>query len=99
MSLQSLTERVQTLVGTDSGLDATFKFITDEGIISVDTKQVPNVVTNEDLETECAMEISTKNALDLLGGELNPMMAYMMGKLKIKGDMGLAMKIAQAFGG
>ncbi len=99
MSLQSLTERVQTLVGTDSGLDATFKFITDEGIISVDTKQVPNVVTNEDLETECAMEISTKNALDLFGGELNPMMAYMMGKLKIKGDMGVAMKIAQAFGG
>jgi putative sterol carrier protein len=99
MSLQSLTERVQTLVGTDSGLDATFKFITDEGIISVDTKQVPNVVTNDDLETECAMEISTKNALDLLSGELNPMMAYMMGKLKIKGDMGVAMKIAQAFGG
>ena len=52
MSLQSLTERVQTLVGTDSGLDATFKFITDEGIISVDTKQVPNIVTNNDLETE-----------------------------------------------
>lgn len=99
MSLQSLTERVQSLVGTDSGLDATFKFITDEGIISVDTKQVPNVVTNEDLATECAMEISTKNALDLLSGELNPMMAYMMGKLKIKGDMGVAMKIAQAFGG
>lgn len=99
MSLQSLTERIQTLVGTDSGLDATFKFITDEGIISVDTKQVPNVVTNNDLETECAMEISTKNALDLLSGELNPMMAYMMGKLKIKGDMAVAMKIAQAFGG
>jgi putative sterol carrier protein len=99
MSLQSLTERVITLVGTDSGLDATFKFITDEGVISVDTKQVPNIVTNEDLDTECAMEISTKNALDLLSGELNPMMAYMMGKLKIKGDMGVAMKIAQAFGG
>jgi putative sterol carrier protein len=99
MSLQSLTERIQTLVGTDSGLDATFKFITNDGIISVDTKQVPNIVTNEDLETECAMEISTKNALDLLSGELNPMMAYMMGKLKIKGDMGVAMKIAQVFGG
>ncbi|MEZ4901885.1 MAG: SCP2 sterol-binding domain-containing protein [Spirosomataceae bacterium] len=99
MSLQSLTERIQTLIGTDSGLDATFKFITDEGIISVDTKQIPNMITNDDLETECAMEISTKNALDLLSGELNPMMAYMMGKLKIKGDMAVAMKIAQAFGG
>lgn len=99
MSLSSLTERIKTLVGDDSGLDATFKFITDEGVISVDTKQVPNIVTNEDLDTECAMEISTKNALGLLSGDLNPMMAYMMGKLKIKGDMGVAMKIAQAFGG
>jgi putative sterol carrier protein len=99
MSLQSLTERIQTLVGTDSGLDATFKFITDEGVISVDTKQVPNIVTNTDMDTECALEISTKNALNLLSGDLNPMMAYMMGKLKIKGDMGVAMKIAQAFGG
>ncbi|TAF00634.1 MAG: sterol-binding protein [Runella slithyformis] len=98
MTLQSLTERIQTLVGTDSGLDASFKFATEDGIVAINAKQVPNIVTNEDIDTDCTMEISLKNAEDLLNGELNPMMGYMMGKFKIKGDMGVAMKISQAMG-
>jgi putative sterol carrier protein len=56
-------------------------------------------VSNEDLDAECTFNVSTKNALKLMDGELNAMMAYMMGKLKIDGDMGIAMKIAQTFGG
>ena len=98
MSLLALTEKVKTLVGNDSGLDTTFKFVTEEGVVFVDTKQVPNIVSNEDLETECALEITTKNALDLISGDLNPMMGYMMGKFKINGDIQVAMKIAPVFG-
>ena len=98
MSLSTLTERIRTLVGQDSGLDATVKFDTDEGFVYADTKQVPNQVSNEDREAECTLKISTKNALKLLDGDLNPMTAFMMGKLKIEGDMGIAMKIAQTFG-
>jgi putative sterol carrier protein len=30
---------------------------------------------------------------ELLSGDSNPMMAVMMGKVKIKGDMGVAMKV------
>lgn len=30
MSLQILTERIANILGTDSGLDATAKFVTDE---------------------------------------------------------------------
>ncbi len=99
MSLQSLTEQIKTIVGTDSGLDASVKFVTDEGVIVIDAKQVPNVVSNEDAPADCTLEISTNDALDMLSGSLNPMMAYMNGKLKIDGDMGVAMKIAQTFGG
>jgi len=43
------------------------------------------------------MEIALEDAFGLLSGDLNPMMAFMSGKLKIKGDMGVAMKIAQSF--
>lgn len=98
MSLQILTDRIRNLVGNDSGMDATVKFKTEEGPVFVDTTQVPNVVSNEDREADCVLEVSTKNALQLMDGELNPMTALMMGKLKIKGDMGIAMKIAQTFG-
>ncbi|MCF2442715.1 SCP2 sterol-binding domain-containing protein [Dyadobacter sp. CY345] len=99
MSLQILTERVTSMLGTDSGLDATVKFKTDEGNVFINSKVVPNTVSNEDLDADCTFEISTKNALKLLDGDLNAMMAYMMGKLKIDGDMGVAMKIAETFGG
>jgi putative sterol carrier protein len=99
MSLQLLTDKVKSLVGTDSGLGASFKFVTDEGIIAVDAKQVPNIVSNDDMETDCSMEITVENAFKLMSGDLNPMTAFMMGKLKIKGDMSVAMKIGQAIGG
>lgn len=99
MSLQILTERITHILGTDSGLGATVKFKTEEGSVFINTKVVPNTVSNEDLDAECTFDVSTKNALKLMDGELNAMMAYMMGKLKIEGDMGIAMKIAQTFGG
>jgi putative sterol carrier protein len=98
MSLQILTDRIRNVVGTESSLNATVKFKTDEGVVFIDTTQVPNVVSNDDHDAECTLEISTKNALQLLDGDLNPMTAFMMGKLKVKGDMGIAMKIAQTFG-
>jgi putative sterol carrier protein len=99
MSLQILTERIVNILGTDSGLDAIVKFKTEEGNVLINTKVVPNTVSNEDLESDCTFEVSTKNALKLIDGDLNAMMAYMTGKLKIDGDMGVAMKIAQTFGG
>ncbi|WP_373514642.1 SCP2 sterol-binding domain-containing protein [Persicitalea sp.] len=97
MSFQTLTDRIRTVVGNDSDTKAKVKFDTDEGVIFVDTTQVPNVITHDDGDADCTLEISTKNALKMLDGDLNPMMAYMTGKLKIKGDMGVAMKIAQNF--
>lgn len=99
MSLQILTERITGILGTDSGLDATVKFKTEEGSIYIDSTVVPNVVSNDDKEADCVLEVSTKNALKLIDGELNAMMALMTGKLKIEGDMGVAMNIAQTFGG
>lgn len=99
MSLETLTERIRTVVGTESSMQAKVKFATDEGVVFIDTTQVPNLVTNEDQEADCTLEISTNNALKMLDGDLNPMTAFMMGKLKVKGDMGVAMKVSQTFGG
>ncbi len=36
--------------------------------------------------------------LDMLAGKLSGQMAFMSGKLKLKGDMGLAMKLPSIFG-
>lgn len=48
-----------------------------------------------DRDTDCTIRISTDNLTKLLAGKLNPMTGVMMGKLKVSGDMGVAMKLGQ----
>lgn len=43
----------------------------------------------------CTITIATADFLSLIQGKLNPMAAFMAGKLKVKGDMGMAMKLQQ----
>jgi putative sterol carrier protein len=43
----------------------------------------------------CTVAATDAVFLDIVNGKLNPQMAFMSGKLKIQGDMGLAMKLQQ----
>jgi len=48
-------------------------------------------------EAETTITTTEENFLAISRGELNPTTAYMTGKLKIKGDMGAAMKLQKLF--
>ena len=48
-------------------------------------------------EGDCTISASEENFLKIVRGEQNPTTAYMSGKLKIKGDMGAAMKLQKLF--
>jgi len=43
----------------------------------------------------CTVNATDADFLNIVNGKLNPQMAFMSGKLKIQGDMGLAMKLQQ----
>jgi putative sterol carrier protein len=43
------------------------------------------------------LAMTSQDWLDMVGGKLSGQMAFMSGKLKLKGDMGLAMKIGGLF--
>jgi len=43
------------------------------------------------------LTMAAQDWLDMVGGKLSGQMAFMSGKLKLKGDMGLAMKIGGMF--
>ena len=55
-------------------------------------------VTNDDNEADTVVITSIDTLDKLRTGDLNPMMAMMSGKVKIKGDMGLAMKLQSLLG-
>jgi putative sterol carrier protein len=99
MSFQVFSEKVKNIVGEDSRLGSTVKFVTDEGTLYVDATQVPNVISNEDKEAACTVNLSAADGVKLLDGNLNAMNAFMMGKIKVKGDMGIAIKVMQLIGG
>ncbi len=48
-------------------------------------------------DADCTFSASSENFEKIIAGEQNPTTAYMTGKLKIKGDMGAAMKLQKLF--
>ena len=43
------------------------------------------------------VDVAAKDWVDILAGELDPTMAFMAGKLRISGDLGLMMRFKQIF--
>lgn len=100
MSLEQITEGMRERVGEDCGLGAKVKWdFSDDGIVLLDATQVPNVVSNEDSDADCTLKISMADFIAMTQGELDGTTAFMMGKLKIEGDMSIAMKLQSVLRG
>lgn len=56
------------------------------------------VIGNEDGAADTTLRMTAVNARALLEGRLDPTLAYMTGKLKVEGKLGVAMKLASMLG-
>ncbi|MAJ80355.1 MAG: sterol-binding protein [Porticoccaceae bacterium] len=94
MSLELVTAGLKEKIGEDCGLGATVKFdFGDNGKLFLDATQTPNIINNDDADAQCTMVLSMENFMSMAAGELDGTAAFMSGKLKIQGDMGIAMKL------
>jgi putative sterol carrier protein len=64
-----------------------------EGIVLIDGANSPNTVSNDDGEAACTIGLSLDTLGRLILRELEPTSAFMMGKLKVSGDMSVAMRL------
>ena len=99
MNLQELTFRVRTAVGEESGLKAKVKFnFGAEGFIFIDGLAKPNQVSNEDDESDITITLSMENFQKIIDKKLSPQMALMTGRMRLKGDMRIALRLNPVFG-
>ncbi len=94
MDFQTLLTEITTRAAKAAPIGSTLKFDFGDGEkIFLDGTGDENAVSQEDKESDCTIKISKENLGKLMDGSLNPMMAFMGGKVKVDGDLGVAMKL------
>jgi putative sterol carrier protein len=91
MSMDAIAEKMRAKV-TGSGFDRSVKFDCGaDGVIVIDGENI----STSDAPADCTIALSKSDLEDLLSGELSPTGAFMQGKLKVSGDMSIAMALSQ----
>ena len=81
-----------------AGINNSYFFdIEGAGQWKVDVREGQVSVTEGAADADVTITTSEEDFQKIASGELNPTSAYMTGKLKIKGDMGAAMKLQKLF--
>ena len=81
-----------------AGMNNSYLFdIEGEGQWKVDVRDGNVSVSEGTGEADVTITTTGENFDKIVAGEMNPTTAYMSGKLKIKGDMGAAMKLQKLF--
>src|SRR5215208_8152458 len=92
-SLESRVDESKT-----AGMNNSFLFDIDgAGIWLVRVEGGKVNVTEGEQDADAVIKASEETFEKLVSGEQNPTSAYMTGKLKVKGDMGAAMKLQKLF--
>ena len=93
--VQEIVKQMGTALGADSGLGGTLKFdFGAPGSVYIDGKSTPNSVSDgEGQSADCTISVALDDFEKMVKGELDGTSAFMQGKLRVAGDMGLAMKL------
>ena len=97
MALDEIVGEMQTQADKLKELNHTVLFdMGDDGKVLLDaTGAEVKIVPNPDSdEAETTLVLSSDNMSKLIAGDLNPMVAFTLGKLKVFGSKGIALKLS-----
>src|SRR5689334_25418579 len=96
MTLDDLTERIRQRAAANPPLGYRVRFdLGDDGTIYWDGAGTEARIANEEGDADTTIGISADDLGKMIEGSLNPTLAYMTGRLKVSGSMGVALKISQ----
>lgn len=90
----TIPERIKTNASAVAALDAIYEFnVAGAGTWTVDFTQGGAVREGASGESGCTINVTEKDLSDIVEGKLSAQMAFMTGKLKIDGNISLALKL------
>ncbi len=96
MTLEQATQAIRDKVGQGFDIDAKIKIdLGSDGAIFIDGTASPATVSNAGDGEDVAIVTTSDVFSGILEGSQNAQMAFMTGKLKVDGNMAIAMKMAQ----
>jgi len=94
MTNEEIASKMNDALAAAGGLDKSVKFdFGDDGQVFASGTEA----TTDDNDADCTISVSKDDFIALAEGNLDPMMAFMSGKLKVAGDMSVAMGLQSIF--
>ena len=100
-SIREFFDGIPDRVGSDKAgaLDASYRFdIEAAGSWRLESNGERLVVSESDAPADCVIRSDETTFLRIVNGEQSPMGAYMTGKDKVDGDLGLALRLRDLLG-
>lgn len=95
-----ITTYLKQTLPADATIGARLKFVyPGAGVVMIDGRAIPNVVSNRDEAADCTVEIDPDVHFKLLHGEMDQGHAFRQGKMRISGDVAIAVRLGPALRG
>lgn len=91
MSMEAIADKMRSRVES-SGFERSVKFDCGaDGVIVIDGQ----AISTTDAPADCTIKLDKDDLEAMVAGDLNPTAAFMQGKIKVEGDMLVAMALSQ----
>ncbi len=96
-TVTEITTYLKQTLPADATIGARLKFVyPGVGVVMIDGRKMPNIVSNRDEVADCTVEIDPKVHFKLLNGEMDQGLAFRQGKMRISGDVAVAVRLGPA---
>ena len=94
MTNEDIVAKMNEALEKSGGIDKSVKFdFGDDGQVFASGSEA----SEADSDADCTISVTKDDFIALASGNLDPMMAFMSGKLKVAGDMSVAMGLQKIF--
>jgi putative sterol carrier protein len=95
---ENLQDRLRATLPALARLGALVRFdLGRDGRPAIDARTAPaRLDLDGDEPADCTITITRDNLLKLMDGKLDPMLGYTLGKIRVAGSLGVAMKLVGA---